>query len=144
MDAETAQEINSHLGQAFGHLQEAIMLALAGQPSEIPGGALGRLEKFVESGGDVSTLTEGLFDDDPFVVEPEAAQREYEDTPLSVEEMEAAATDLSGILAADQEDASLKEIDEEPVGDEESEFDGLFDDIDEEIEDEPGDAPAAF
>jgi hypothetical protein len=147
MDAETATEVNHHLGMAFNHLQEAIMLALAGQQSEGIGGAMSRLERFAAT-GDTDILTEGL---DDLSLRPRPGEMP-EDT---VARVVAAASEASGLF--DDEEFSTKV--EEPAREyedvtpdgpveeeEEDEFSGLFDDIDEDddSDDGPADAPAAF
>lgn len=144
MDAETATDVNEHLGLAFDHLREAIMIAIAGH-AVTQGGAMERLEKFIGSGGDVNTLTEGLFDDGPFSVKASEPVREYEDEPLTPTELVQAAEDLGAIIAKDPETGLDTAFAPEEVEEEDDEFSGLFDDIDEEEEDDdPSDAPAAF
>jgi len=145
MEPETAAAVNEHLGLAFDHLREAIMLAIAGEPTGEVGGAIGRLERFVASGGDTSVLMEGL---------PSDAQQFISDTAglFSDEELAQAKADVEGLVNVEAEEDDLEakrafnpafEGDE---GDEEDdEFSGLFDDIDEEeSDDDPSDAPAAF
>lgn len=160
MEHETAQQVNEHLGLAFDHLREAIMLALAGTPTgEVSTGAIGRLERFVASGGDTSVLMEGLpsdaqgfmedvtglFDPEKFDAPEEPPKREYQDAPLTPTEVIQAAEDLGMVIAKDEETgldtAFLPDGDEE----EEDEFSGLFDDIEDEDDlSGPDDAPAAF
>lgn len=189
MEHETAQQVNEHLGLAFDHLREAIMLALAGTPTgEVSTGAIGRLERFVASGGDTSVLMEGLpsdaqgfmedvtglFDPETFSEEVVAEVNPDHDNqgPLTPTEVVQAAEDLGMIIAKDpdtgldtaflpepgpsdvfvdepnkQEEFTQEEVEalaaEIAEEEEEDEFSGLFDDIEDE-DSGPDDAPAAF
>jgi hypothetical protein len=162
MDADAANAVNEHLGLAFDHLREAIMLALAGEPTA--GGAVARLERFAAT-GDTEILMEGLdelslrprpgempedtvarvvaaasevsglFDDEDFSKKAEEPAREYEEAPVEEQEEEWLKVPLTPENLAPDDDEE-----------EEDEFSGLFDDIDEDddSDDGPADAPAAF
>lgn len=134
IDQETARKISDNLSLAFDHLREAILLALAGPPTDItdeqedlmvrytaaveeikagPGTIQEKADRIAEV---MLAITEELVSDEQ--IEQETLFPSDPDAPLTLREYEQAAVDLSSVLAQDDEEHSVKagEEDDEEVG----------------------------